>query len=276
MKKKSFPSRWFALAATLLLALSPSSALARERVVTIESRTGVQQSYVLVEPASPPKVALLMLPGGPGLLRIQQKDGALVRFNEAGFMQRTRRQFADAGFIVAIVDTPSDQRELWRGFRMTSRHAQDIDAVITNLRAQHGNIPVYLIGISRGGLSVAYLARHLGNKVTGIIAMSALFKDSRGESLEFFDWKQLRQRVLIVGHRNDGCRNTLFEDSAYVAREYGLPLIAATGGHQDLGKSDRAECGPWAHHNFLGIEQPVAREIIHWILGQPFRADFSD
>lgn len=244
--------------------------------MTVESRSGVQQPYVLVEPAVPPKIALIMLPGGPGLLRLQQEGGKLIKFNEAGFMQRTRRQFADAGFAVAIVDTPSDQRELWRGFRMTTRHAQDIDAVIISLRARYGDIPIYLIGISRGGLSVAYLARHLGNKVTGIIAMSALYKDSRGESLEFFDWKQLRQRILIVGHRNDGCRNTLFEDSAYVAREYSFPLIAATGGHQDLGKSDRAECGPWAHHNFLGIEQPVAREIIHWMLGQPFRIEVSN
>lgn len=269
-------SPWFALAATCLLILAPTVTLAQEQVVTVTSRSGVQQPYVLVEPAVPPKIALIMLPGGPGLLRLQQEGGKLIKFNEAGFMQRTRRQFADAGFAVAIVDTPSDQRELWRGFRMTTRHAQDIDAVITSLRARYGDIPIYLIGISRGGLSVAYLARHLGNKVTGIIAMSALYKDSRGESLEFFDWKQLRQRILIVGHRNDGCRNTLFEDSAYVAREYSFPLIAATGGHQDLGKSDRAECGPWAHHNFLGIEQPVAREIIHWMLDQPFRIEVSN
>lgn len=269
-------AHWFALAAITLLTLPQTRTLAQERAVTVESRPGVRQSYILVEPASPPKIALVMLPGGPGLLRMQRESGTLIKFNEAGFMQRTRQQFADAGFVVAIVDTPSDQRELWRGFRMTTQHAKDIDAVITSLRTQHRDIPVYLIGISRGGLSVAYLARHLSEKVTGIIAMSALYKDSRGESLEFFDWKQLRQRVLIVGHRNDGCRNTLFENSAYVAREYGFPLIAATGGHQDLKKSDRAECGPWAHHNFLGIEQPVAREIIRWILGQPFRADVSD
>lgn len=251
------------------------ASLVKESVVTIESRERVQQSFILVEPPEPPRFAVVMLPGGPGLLRIR-KEGTVIKLNEAGFMQRSRKQFAENGIAVAIADTPSDQQELWRPFRMTEQHARDIGAIIDNLHTNYGNIPVYLIGISRGGLSVAYVAKYLQEKVTGIVPMSALYKDSRGDSLEFFDWKQLKQRVLIVGHRNDGCRNTQFHESAYVAKEYHFPLLAASGGHEDLSKSARGECGPWAHHNFLGIEKPVAQEIINWILGKPFKTEISE
>lgn len=260
------------LIALLIPLLIPAAATAEDRLVMINSRDGVRQPYILVEPASQVRAALIMLPGGGGVLNTRG-TGSEVKFNEAGFLQRSRQQFADNGILVAIADTPSDQKELWRGFRMTERHAQDIGAIIDDLRKHHVDLPVYLIGISRGGLSVAYIGKYLQQKVKGIIAMSALYRDTRGESLERFDWSQLRQRVLIVGHRKDGCRNTLFQDSNTVARENNFPLIAASGGYEDLAKSARAECGPWAHHNFLGIEKPVAREIIRWILEQPFQSE---
>ncbi len=265
-------NRSLPLMALLVLLFASAPAAAKDRLVVINSRDGVQQPYVLVEPASQIRAALIMLPGGGGVLNTRG-TGSEVKFNEAGFLQRSRQQFADNGFVVAIADTPSDQKELWRGFRMTERHAQDIGAIINDLRKHHGDMPVYLIGISRGGLSVAYIGKYLQQKVSGIIALSALYRDSRGESLERFDWGQLKQRVLIVGHRKDGCRNTLFQDSSTVARENSFPLIAASGGYEDLAKSARAECGPWAHHNFLGIEKSVSREIIRWILGQPFQRE---
>lgn len=260
------------LIALLIPLWANAPAAAKDRLVVINSRDGVQQPFVLVEPTSQARAVLIMLPGGGGVLNTRG-TGSEVKFNEAGFLQRSRQQFADNGFVVAIADTPSDQKELWRGFRMTERHAQDIGAIIEDLRKHHGDMPVYLIGISRGGLSVGYIGKYLQQKVRGIIAMSALYRDTRGESLERFDWSQLRQRVLIVGHRKDGCRNTLFQDSSAVARENNFPLIAALGGYEDLAKSTRAECGPWAHHNFLGIERPVAREIIRWILEQPFQSE---
>ena len=132
------------------------------------------------------------------------------------------------------------------------------------------------MGISRGGLSVVYLARQLAERVTGIVPMSPLFRDAKGASLEFFDWGRLKQRILIVGHRNDGCRNTPFSESAYVAKEYRLPLLAASGGYEDLTKSRSGSCGPWAHHNFLGIEKPVADEIINWIFDRPYKSEVSE
>jgi hypothetical protein len=252
------------------------SVFAKEQVLTIETRQGVNQTFLLVEPSGPPIVALVMLSGGTGSTRIKSVDGK-VTLSENGFLQRTRNQFATNGIAVAIVDVPSDQKELWRGFRMTENHARDIEGVINKLKEIHKDIPVYLIGISRGSLSVAFIAKYLKEKVTGIVAMSVLSKDSRGQSLEFFNWSQLKQRILIVSHKNDGCRNTLYSEAASVAKEYKIPLLAVTGGYQQLEKSAaRAECGPFAHHNFLGIEKPVANEIINWILQKPYKAEINE
>lgn len=252
-----------------------SAVFAKEQIFSIPTRQGVTQTFLLVEPVGTPRAAAVMIAGGPGRTAIRKIGDAIV-INENGFLQRTRKQFADNGIAVALVDVPSDQKELWRDFRMTERHARDIEGVIEKLREIYGGIPVYLVGISRGGLSVAYVAKFLKEKVTGIVPMSALYRDRKGHSLESFDWGQLKQEILIVGHRHDGCANTLYSDAADVARTYKLPLISVTGGHQQLEKSPRGECGPYAHHHFLGMEGPVAAEIVNWMLRRPYKAEVSE
>ena len=252
-----------------------STVFAKEQLFTIPTRQGVTQTFLLVETIGTPQAAVVMIAGGPGRTGIKQV-GEVTIINENGFLQRTRKQFAETGIAVALVDVPSDQKELWRDFRMTERHAKDIEGVIEKLHEIYKGIPVYLVGISRGGLSVAYVAKFLKEKVTGIVPMSALYRDRRGHSLEFFDWGQLKQKILIVGHKDDGCANTLYSDAAYVAKKYKLPLITVTGGHQQLEKSPRAECGPYAHHHFLGMERQVANEIVNWILQKPYKAEVSE
>ncbi len=79
----------------------------------------------------------------------------------------------------------------------------------------------------------------------------------------------------MVGHRRDGCSNTPYSETFNVAKENRFDLISAEGGYEDLAKSPRAECGPFAHHNLLGIEKAVSTEIINWILGKSFIAEVS-
>jgi len=261
-----------------LIGLISFSAFANPQVVTIETREGVKQTFLLVSPSGPPKVALIMLPGGSGRVNIRIKEGEIL-FGKNAFMQRTIDQFVANGMLVALVDTPSDQQDLSVQFRKTEDHVRDIEGVISNIRQGHRDIPVYLIGISRGGVSVAYIAKRLEGKVAGIVSMSGHLADRNSVGLSGFDYRALKQRILMVSHKNEGCPHTRYSDWLDVAKKYHIPLISVTGGYQQLEKSagDRfPECRSWAHHNFLGIERPVSAEISNWILQKPFRTEVNE
>ena len=97
--------------------------------------------------------------------RLRFRQGSGIRFS-GNFLVRSSALFADAGFITAIVDSPSDRPEgplggrdggMTDDFRQSSMHLTDIRAVVDFL-VDEGAREIYLIGTSRGTLSVAYLA----------------------------------------------------------------------------------------------------------------------
>lgn len=66
--------------------------------------------------------------------------------------------FARRGLIVATIDAPSDRQinPYLAGYRQRREHVEDIKAVIADIR-QQANMPVWLIGTSRGTQSAAYI-----------------------------------------------------------------------------------------------------------------------
>ncbi len=102
-------------------------------VVDIPTRPGVTQRFIYITPANP-KASVILMAGGHGGLQIF--SGGSMGWGNNNFLVRTRQQFADAGFAVAVVDAPSDRQSgpFLSGFRQTPEHAQDIKAVIAWLK----------------------------------------------------------------------------------------------------------------------------------------------
>ena len=130
-----------------------------EKVVDIPTRPGVTQRFLFLVPENP-KAAVILFPGGHGGLQISQ-NGTL-RWGKENFLVRTRQEFADKGLSVVIIDAPSDRQSqpFLSGFRQKAEHAEDIKAVIAWLRKQN-NVPVWLVGTSRGTQSAAFIATQL-------------------------------------------------------------------------------------------------------------------
>ncbi len=260
-----------------LIGLSSFSAFGNPQAFTIATREGVKQTFLLVAPNQQPKVALLMFPGGPGRANIRSTETEIL-FNKNGYLQRSINYFVSSGMLVALIDRPSDLEDMSVNFRKSDEHMQDIGEVIKNILLRYKDIPIYIIGISRGSVSATYVAKHSKEKVSGVVLMAGHLADRRSVGLSGFNYKTLQQRILIVGHKNEGCPHTAFRDWLEIARSYNIPMISVTGGYQKLEMSagDRyPECRPWAHHNFLGVEKPVAEEISNWILQKAFRSDVN-
>ena len=122
----------------------------KAELVSLPTRAGVTQDFILVQPtAGAPKAAVILFAGGGGALRLASSGAATKNGN---FLVRSRNLFADAGLLVAVPDTPSDHGSGYgKLFRSSDEHASDIAAVIAYLRAK-ALVPVWLVGTSLGTL----------------------------------------------------------------------------------------------------------------------------
>jgi pimeloyl-ACP methyl ester carboxylesterase len=257
----------------LLAALSVVASLApAQEIVTLATRADATQSYLLVAPKEAPQAAAVLFPGGAGNIRLRTEDGE-IKFGPNNFLVRTRTLFASREIAAAVVDAPSDQAGgMTDEFRTGDRHLADIRGVIADLRKRYPGKPVFLVGTSRGTLSAAYAARALGKDVAGTVLTSAVYTNSGkrpGPVLGGFNFGALGAPLLIVHHREDGCRVTPYSEALRLADKY--PLISVTGG-----KPPESEpCEALSAHGFLGKEEETVEAIVNWMLKKPHRSEIN-
>ncbi len=253
----------------LLASARASMAQALESLIKVPTRPGVDQPFILVEPASEPFASAILFAGGSGKLRTH-RHGTEVRAKN--FLVRSRQIFAGHGLLVAVVDTPSDRKEdgLY-DFRTSVEHAQDIQGVIDRLREKN-NVPIFLVGTSQGTISAAGVTTRLKSRgIAGVVLTSTVTQtNNRGNKEQVFDadLELIRTPVLVVYHEDDGCYVTPYEDadrlmdSLVNARH--KKLLSYKGGKYP--ESDA--CRALSEHGFFGIEERVVGDIVSWIKEQ--------
>ena len=237
-----------------------------ERVVDIPTRPGVTQRMVVLTPDKP-KTAVVLFAGGHGGLQITPTG--TFKWGAGNFVVRTRQMFASKDLMVAVVDAPSDRQNspYLNGFRQTPEHIADIRAVIAWLRQQN-NIPVWLVGTSRGTQSAAFITTQLApanGGPDGLVLTSTMLTDTPGNRpVSEMPLERIQVPTLVVHHKQDGCEYCkpadlprLMDKLTAVPRK---ELLTFEGG-----KSQGDPCEAMAHHGYNGIEQKVVDAIAEWI-----------
>jgi len=256
------------------LALSISAGA--EDVVMLSTRGGATQSYLLAAPATgKPQVVAILFPGGPGKVNLEREAGRAV-LDRGNFLVRSRRLFSHAGVVAAVVDAPSDQAKgMHNSFRKSEAHAEDIRAVVNDLRKRYAGLPVYLVGTSMGTVSAAYVGRALGTEVAGVVLTSSAFNPSgrrskHGDSnLSDFDLADIKAPVLLVHHREDGCVTCPYDEASRRAGK--IPLISVTGGRAP----ESGPCEAMSAHGYLGKEDVTVEAISNWMEKKPYRNEIN-
>ena len=256
------PIAWVLL--TALFFMGRQAPALEEEVVHIPTRPGVTQPALLVMPSQPPVGSVILFAGGDGQLGLT--DGGM-HWGRDNFLVRTRGLFADRGFLVAVVDAPSDRGD--RGlaqFRTSAAHAQDIAAVIAELRRLAGK-PVWLVGTSMGTLSAANAAARIPEAADGLVLTSSVTRRSKSnpDTLMDVDLAEIRLPTLFAHHKNDACKVTPYVDIPGAMRQLKrapkVELLSFNGG--SIPRS--GPCDPLSAHGFLGIELEVVDAIAGWI-----------
>jgi predicted alpha/beta-hydrolase family hydrolase len=250
-----------------------SSAFAQE-MVSVTSRPGVTQSFVIADMGGrkPEAIALLYI-GGSGNINLRT-EGGRVKFGARNFLPRSRAEFARNGIIPVVMDAPSDQGDLTDGYRMGEEQAADARAVIAELKKRYPGLPLHVVGTSRGTISAAHVARALGAEVSGVVLTSSLFGSSERRkaslgSLRSFDFASIKLPLLFVHHREDGCEHTPYSKAQMLAGQY--PLVSVRGGKPP----ESGPCDPLSAHGFFGREAETVDAIAGWMLNRPFAKEIE-
>jgi hypothetical protein len=254
----------------LLVPLIGTAAELQTMVRDVPTRPGVHQRILLIAPERP-AASVILFAGGSGLVDIRA-DGTLGR--RGNFLVRSRHFFARERLLVAVIDAPSDRIEgpALDYFRQSADHAFDVAQVIALMRRE-APVPVWLVGTSRGTISVANAAIRLkAQGPDGVVFTSSMVGRS-AERVPSMGIEAIRVPALVVHHQHDECRFCLFSDVPSLMNGLRgaarLELISFTGGGPVRGDP----CEAFHYHGFIGIEAQVVQRIANWIKSHPPAAE---
>jgi len=258
---------------TVVTLLSFGLPAVADELITLKPRPDATQSILLWEPHSQvPDIVFLLFPGGPGNVRLGLKDG-LAEAASPHIFSRQREVLAKPQFAVAVIDAPSDQKDMDEDFRMSAKHLTDAEAVVREIRNRFPKARLVVIGHSRGTVSAGYVSRTLGDQVSAVVLLSGRYQrlpatqpgGPARPGLSELDLGSLKSPVLLVHHAKDACPPTQLASTADLAVR--LPMITVNG-NDEASTGPGPACGPGTNHWFVGLEKVTGEEVIKWLSGK--------
>ena len=206
--------------------------------------------------------AILLMPGAPGIMRLQSADSPYGM--KGNFLVRSRRFWLDEETVVFCVDAPSDR---WTDFpvffRSGPRYAEDIRGLSREIGRQFGDIPLAIVGTSEGSISAYYAARALDRPDVKVIFTSSLFNDAPGSpGLASADFDAIKGPILWVHHVDDPCPWTPYRQAKRLAEKTRSPLISVRSGNRGKG----AACQAFTQHGYVGVEKETVLAMKAWLV----------
>jgi len=165
-----------ALLALIAAALGPLAAPARA-----DDAVALSGGYGLLNAPRAPRAAIVLIPGGNGYLGIRP-DGSFSSL-QGNQLVRTRKAYAASGVASLVIDS-----------------GVSVGSAVTYLRQRYGR-PVTVAGTSRGSLR---MGEALGARPNGLVITAGFLDQVRGQ----IGSPAALPPVLVVHHRQDGCRVT--------------------------------------------------------------------
>jgi len=261
-----FAKHWMVggLAALACLFLGQSVRAAEPVVVDLPIANGVGERVLYLAPDNP-KVALVMLPGGDGIVAIAP-DGKIGR--GGNFLVRTRGAWVARGAAVAIPDAPNDNKSLFFE-RHSPFYAQAVRAVVDFL---HGRTraPVWLVGTSQGTNAATNAAAAMSHgEIAGVVLTSTLTRPGGRPELQETvygtDLAAINVPVLIASHVDDACNLSPPSENAklksMLTHSPKTEIITVSGGLPPRSQP----CEARAPHGFYGVEDETIARIMAWM-----------
>lgn len=239
------------------IAMSICSVGAHAQIVKTVPLNDGAHYYATFEPEQQSRALLLMFIGGDGHLRLRQR-GSVSGLN---LLIRIRSGLTAAGFKLLYVDTPESPVA-----RRDAVYSGSISQMIEKENSK--NLPVFVIGISRGSISAANVASR--QPVSGMILLSASTGSTHDGTVYDVPVERITAPSLLLLHRKDACVSS---GSEHALRSFAKDLKNSTatvrvlegGIDEGSGIKRTADCHPKSFHGFNGTETTVVDTLVQWI-----------
>jgi hypothetical protein len=228
-----------------------------EEYKAINTREEVKISFIKNTPSNGIRAAAILFAGGDGDIDIDVENKTAGSSN---FLVRSRGLFAKYGFLTLTPDLPSDMDGV-KNDRGNTDYRTDISFLVKEIRKQTSK-PIWLVGTSRGSITVSYHAAALD--IQGV-ALTATVTTGRHDTVFSGYLDKIKVPALIVHHENDQCVSSPAEGvkelmAALINSPKKKLLLFREG--ESGGSND---CGPISPHGFLGIENKVVGTMSWWM-----------
>ncbi|MBP3981396.1 alpha/beta hydrolase [Acidovorax sp. JG5] len=206
------------------------------------------------------KATVFLFPGGAGGFG-KFEDGKATGMN---FLVRSELHFIANGFNVAIFGRPSDSQDMDYAHRISDTHLTDVHKVLEFVK-QKADVPVWLVGTSRGTVSATAAAIKLQGEMAGVVLTSSVVSYKKPGAVPRQDLDRIKVPVLVLHHAKDAC--PLCQPHEVPAILRGLknaPIkkeIMVSGGGNPTGNV----CEALHWHGFIGAERETVDLIANWI-----------
>lgn len=226
----------------------------------LNRKNGYLPMYVMHNPNA--EATVILLPGRDAdLVDVLQGEPTSVNF-----MSRTRNIFFNQNLNVIVVYRASDisSDDFNYSYRETN-HIHEVGKVIEFANKKFKK-PIWLVGTSKGTVSVVSTAIEFSNKITGIVLTSTITSESDGlVPIKSKAIDTLTMPVLMVHHSKDECPICVPSLAADLFTKFTSAtikkFILITGGFDPTG----SPCLPLHWHGYINYEKETVNIISNWI-----------
>jgi len=242
---------------------------AKQEMVTLTSRYNVMGggpnitlSYFLDMPTNgDPKAVLLVIPGGNGMINLKTQDGRIRHALQYNLFIRSTTMFHERSIGLAVPDVPSDRSKgVNVTFRKGREHADDLRAVLKDLKTRYPKSKIYFATSGSGGVSALFAAGNLGGDLDGVVLAGA-----DASQLHAYDHSAVKMPVLMIHHVGDICESSPVIEAKEIAEKNLFTLFPFSGGEPD---KDQDPCALRTKHGLFGLEAKATATISDWIDGK--------
>lgn len=206
------------------------------------------------------QATVLLFPGGAGGFGKVEAGRPMGQ----NFLVRSMPYFVANGFNVAIFGRPSDSQDLDYADRISETHMSDVHKVLQVVK-RRADVPVWLVGTSRGTISATAAAIHMPDELAGLVLTASVVSYQKPGAVPKQALDRIKVPVLVLHHAKDAC--PLCQPHEVPAILRGLthaPVkkeIMVNGGENPTGNV----CEALHWHGFIGMERDAVDLMANWM-----------
>jgi len=261
------------LAVVLLTAVDASRLAAADGIVSLDTRPGVTQRFLVLEPKRAVNGAVIMFPPEEGLVQFKKNKKGRFKVKRGGWIGQTIDMYRERGIAVAVVEPPSDRlgHGMDTDFRKSDEHAEDLGHVIAHMTDRTGFKP-FLVATCRATHSASSVATKVEREtISGVVLASSRSRGKRGSILDAIIPGRLQSRVLFVHHVDDDCAGAPYSGVTKLVAAFDaadVKVVSVSGGWRTAERKQKRGCGANGSHKFYGSQEITVRAITDWMAGR--------